>query len=145
MNIYVSGPFFNAIERDRMQILKKFLKTALREHSYYFPIDLTIPNADYLSNKVWSKIVFDEDVEKLNAADLMIVVYDGHYSDSGTAFEIGYALAKGIPIWVLIVDKKCNQSLMVTNASKFIWDFDTFIECGPDPGLILNLGELNQT
>jgi nucleoside 2-deoxyribosyltransferase len=145
MKIYISGPFFNDIERIRMANLKNYIKRNFQEDFCYFPIDLSIPNAEFLSNKIWSKMIFDEDVKQLDDADLMIVIYDGHYSDSGTAFEIGYALAKGIPIWILVADKTRDQSLMVTNATKFIWDFNTFIQCGPDPKLILNLGELNQT
>jgi nucleoside deoxyribosyltransferase len=144
MNIYVSGPFFNKEEKERMDRLKLALLSHYPDDVIYFPMDLSIPNAENISNIEWAKAIYDADIKALDEAELVIVVYDGHYSDSGTAFEIGYAIAKNIPIYILVVDRLQDQSIMITNCTDNIWEFDQFIEFGAIEFLRLDLGRINQ-
>ena len=64
-----------------------------------------------MSIDVWAKKVFDMDVEELDDADLVFALYLGHYSDTGTAWEIGYAYARGIP--VLLYCPKINSDVSI--------------------------------
>ena len=144
MNVYISGPFFNKKERTNMEILKNYLKTNYPDNSYYFPMDFKVPDAYDLPNKDWAKTIFEEDMLKLKHTDLVIVVYYGQYSDSGTAFEVGYALSKKISIYVLVVDKQETQSLMVLNCTPYIWEFNQFIKTGDDLSFLLDLSQLEQ-
>lgn len=77
----------------------------------------TVDNAYGLPNNVWAKAVFDEDIRALEECDTVIVCYDGLYSDSGTAWEAGYAYAKGKKIFVLCEEDVSDTSLMVINGS----------------------------
>lgn len=140
MKVYVSGPFFNTIERERMEMLRSYLLT--KYDNIYLPIELVIPNAWELSEKEWAKIVYDKDMTELDNSDLMVVIYDGHYSDSGTAFEIGYAKAKGIETHILIVNPEDTQSLMITNCTPFVYLFKDYIINQLN---ILSLSELTQS
>lgn len=77
----------------------------------------TVDNAYRLPNNVWAKAVFDEDIRALEECDTVVVCYDGLYSDSGTAWEAGYAYAKDKKIFVLCEEDVSDTSLMVINGS----------------------------
>ena len=61
-----------------------------------------IPNGENLSNNEWAEAVFKMDVEALNKCDRVVAAYLGLRSDTGTAWEIGYAYAKGIPVDLIL-------------------------------------------
>jgi nucleoside 2-deoxyribosyltransferase len=48
--------------------------------------------------------VYERDLEKLEEADVIVAVLNGPDVDSGTAFEVGYACAKGKPVVGLKTD-----------------------------------------
>lgn len=77
----------------------------------------TVDNAYGLPNNVWAKSVFDEDIRALEECDTVVVCYDGLYSDSGTAWEAGYAYAKGKEIFVLCEETAIEASLMMLNGA----------------------------
>ena len=58
-----------------------------------------IENGKKLTNKEWACKVFDYDVEQIRNADCILAIYHGHYSDSGTALELGFAFVGGIPFF----------------------------------------------
>ena len=49
--------------------------------------------------------IFMKCVEGVDASDLVVAVLDGVDVDSGTAWEIGYAYAKGKPVIGLRTDR----------------------------------------
>ena len=69
------------------------------------------------------------DVKALEESDMVIAMYSGHYSDTGTAWELGYATAKGktilgyIPDWAI----ESDMSLMVLNCLSGILEADDVI------------------
>ena len=77
----------------------------------------TVDNAYGLPNNVWAKAVFDEDIRALEECDTVVVCYDGLYSDSDTAWEAGYAYAKGKEIFVLCEETAIEASLMMLNGA----------------------------
>ena len=70
-----------------------------------------------MSNKDWGKAVFDMDLKGIDESDIVVVLNWGMYSDTGTAWECGYAYAKGKRIINLICDKTKDYSLMMINGS----------------------------
>jgi len=48
-------------------------------------------------------------LDSLESADLVVAVLDGADVDSGTAFEVGYAYARGIPIIGIRTDYRKSQ------------------------------------
>lgn len=125
---YIAGPFFNDVERERMNRLKEYLlKTNDDSERFFFPMDHFIDGADKLSNYEWSKKVFEMDVNALKSSDLIIAVYDGHYSDSGTAWEIGLGYALQIPTLLLVTDLKLDLSIMPICSCKKVYDFEGFL------------------
>ena len=122
MKIYLASPFFKESETP---IYDKVVKN-LREHGYdvFVPREHIVPNGWEMSNADWGKAVFALDLEGLNSADTVIVLDWGMYADCGTAWECGYAYAKGKPVHQLLYgfDKEKVFSLMMVNGCSS-WDF----------------------
>lgn len=143
--VYVAGPFFNSEERARMNRLKEYLLTQPfeEEYEFFFPMDHFIPDGENMSNKDWARAVCYVDIEALENSEFVIAIYDGHYSDSGTAFEIGYASASNITCCVLFTNLDCDQSLMVVNSPMtLIFNYEEFI--GGNKSKFLSLETINQ-
>ena len=128
MKVYIAGPFFKPEERNRIERLVAYLyRNGLDTAKYFIPMEHFITDADKLSNYEWAKKVFEMDVKALKSSDLIIAVYDGHYSDSGTAWEIGLGYALQIPILLLVTDLKLDLSIMPLCSCKKVYDFEGFL------------------
>ena len=89
----------------------------------------TIPNAWEISNQKWAKAVFKEDVRAIDECDTVIVLNWGMYSDSGTAWECGYAYAKGKTVINLLMPTANNEySLMMVNGCHTTMPWYSFIK-----------------
>ena len=115
MKIYLASPWFKNNERVMYsQILNKMREQG---HEVYAPIEHEIPNAWDLSNAEWGRQVFFADIQAIQDCDEVWVLNFGMYSDSGTAWECGYAYGIGKTVRQLVYgfgeDK--TQSLMMIN------------------------------
>ena len=112
MKIYLASPLFTEYERNEV---KRYAQ-AYREQGYYVyvPMEHQIENAWDMPNHEWARKVFEEDIRAIDESDAVVVLYYGLYSDSGTAWEQGYAYAKGKE--VIVINCGCKEaSLMVVN------------------------------
>ena len=100
--IYIAGPFFTDEERAFLKIVIESVKEIFPNEELFIPMEHFIPNGENLSNNEWAEAVFKMDVEALNKCDHVIAAYLGLRSDTGTAWEIGYAYAKGIPVDLIL-------------------------------------------
>lgn len=123
--IYLASPWFNNKERVMYsQFISKMRANGLE---VYAPIEHEVDNAWDLSNEVWGLKVFQADVEAIEKADEVWVLNFGMYSDSGTAWECGYAYAKGKKVrqfyygfgedktYSLMMANGCNSFESMTN------------------------------
>lgn len=117
-NIYLASPLFTDYEKNNVR--QRAARLRAMGHNVYVPMEHSIPDAWSMPNHKWGKAVFDEDVKAIDAADMVVVLYYGLYSDSGTAWEQGYAYAKGKQVFV--VNCGCKEaSLMVVNGQSAKW------------------------
>ena len=100
--IYIAGPFFTDEERAFLKIVIENIKEIFTNEELFIPMEHFIPNGENLSNNEWAEAVFKMDVEALNKCDRVVAAYLGLRSDTGTAWEIGYAYAKGIPVDLIL-------------------------------------------
>lgn len=93
MKIYLASPWF----RNGEDVAMEWLRSKLRERGYevHSPQELTIPNAWGMSNDEWAHKVFMADIDAIDKCDEVWAINWGLYSDTGTAWECGYAYAKG--------------------------------------------------
>lgn len=112
--LYLASPLFTDFEKETVQYWAKRLRELGNE--VYVPMEHNIENAWDYSNHTWAKMVFEEDVRAIRECDEIVCIYYGLYSDSGTAWECGFAY--GIGKDVMLIDQSNNEtSLMVVNGS----------------------------
>lgn len=103
MRVYLAGPLFTLAERRFMAHLRDLAGTlpgvtALWPGDFFVGHDLTAMGAGAKEH------IFRGCLAGLGGCDLVVAVLDGPQVDDGTAWEVGYAFAKGIPAWGLRTD-----------------------------------------
>ena len=97
--VYLAAPLFSEAECD--------FNMRLRDEMQRGGFIVFLPQED--SNNVKDKkkrqeIIFSKNVAAIKKSDMIVAVIDGTDVDSGTAWEIGYAFASGIPVFGLRTD-----------------------------------------
>ena len=108
MKIYLSSPFFNEEEIQNMRATQKILQG--RNFDLVVPMDIIIPNTNEVE---WAEKMFEADKKGIDESDVVVLLYYGLYSDSGTAWECGYAYAKHKPVVVVHCNQTQKNNLMV--------------------------------
>jgi nucleoside 2-deoxyribosyltransferase len=87
--IYLAGPLFSLAEQGFNAELARFLESQ--------GFEVFLPQEHEPRDKT-ARAIFDMDVAAIDWAGMMVACMDGPDPDSGTAWECGYAYAKGKPI-----------------------------------------------
>ena len=137
---YIAGPFFRDGERERLEKLREFFNSDkfFNKYEFFFPMDHKIPGGESMPNGEWAWNVFEMDVKELATSKLVIAIYDTHYSDTGTAWELGFAYANHIPVLLLCTDLNADNSIMPLIAADKIYQYDKFVN-----GEYFNFEEFN--
>lgn len=111
--VYLAGPFFSPEQIDRVERVERALEANPFVESYFSPRLNQIEQLKF-GSKEWRKAVFAQDIHYIDTATVIVSIADMTTeikgvqvfekdidSDSGTAFELGYAYATGKPILVL--------------------------------------------
>ena len=98
--IYLAGPLFTEAERRFNVELADRLTAA--GHAVYLPQrDAPAPaGAGYPAR------IFRANLDGLEAAEALVAVCDGVQVDDGTAWEIGWAYGRGVPVYGLRTDPR---------------------------------------
>lgn len=100
MRVYLAGPLFAPAETN----FNLTLAARLERAGYtVFPPQRDAPPA---AGKGYATRVFRAGVDALGQAALVVAVCDGPQVDDGTAWEIGYAFARRIPVIGLRTDAR---------------------------------------
>lgn len=113
MKIYLASPFFNEQERQTVKDIALIMRRKGLE--VIVPMECEVKDAWALDNAEWGRNVFKMDKQHIHSCDAMLMVNYGLYSDSGTAWECGFAYALNIP--VIVLNLSFLSSLMVNNGS----------------------------
>ena len=93
MKIYLASSLSHECRPDMYEALKRLRDNG---HEVYGPVEHTIKNAWDYSNKEWGRLVFEEDIRAINAADCIVAIsYGRTKTTSGCSWEIGYAYGIG--------------------------------------------------
>ena len=106
--VYVASPFFNQEEIGLVNRVAAILKE--KGLQTFLPMENQLDHLE-AGSRHWSIEIFMNDLKFINWADIVVAIYHGNYSDSGTAWELGYAYAHGKPVIVVHVGE--NSNLMV--------------------------------
>lgn len=109
--IYLAGPFFNEKET---ALINEFAARLREKYEVFVPMEHTAEGDVPEGSFAWGKEIFDIDVRGLEGADFVVALDHGFTSDAGTAWETGYAYAKGKPSYIVAVgDASPVRSLML--------------------------------
>lgn len=107
MKIYLSAPLFTQFERRWNRRLATELTERIEGAEVIMPQDFRV--SDSFNRPEDFPRLFDTCLESLEEADVVVGVLDGADVDSGTAFEVGYAYALGLPVIGIRTDYRQNQ------------------------------------
>lgn len=96
MRIYQAGPLFSDAERQWHEALKAKLVAA--GHEPVWPGDLVRGEDVQRWGKDAVRRIMEVDRAALDSCQMVLALLDGAQVDDGTAWEIGYAYARGIPV-----------------------------------------------
>lgn len=100
--IYQAGPLFTEAE----QTWHKALSARLRKagHEVIWPGDLLTDEQIHDAGANASALIFDTCRQGIERGTCVVALLDGTQVDDGTAWEIGYAYARGLPIYGIRTD-----------------------------------------
>lgn len=124
--VYLASPFFNEEEIEIYDEVIGLLRSE-SDLDVFVPREHEIPGAWEMENRKWAEAVFAVDLIALQQADIVVVLNFGMYSDSGTAWECGYAYGTGKKVLNILCGKKnSDYSLMMTNGTSATVSLDFF-------------------
>ena len=90
--------------------------------TFYDPMKMQVPNAWCMDSETWAHCVFSIDVHELDAANVVVFLDYGRECTFGTAWEVGYAFAKGKRIIQIMMplraeDKNVPTSVMALGSA----------------------------
>jgi len=125
--IYFAAPLFTAAERDFNRRVADLLE------AHWFRVHLPQDTGDSSAERMadHTRAIYDHNLAALAQTDLVVAVIDGADADSGTAWEMGYASAMGIPVIAVRTDFRragrhervnlmLEESAVVTGAVKHL-------------------------
>ncbi|MDF7636882.1 nucleoside 2-deoxyribosyltransferase [Leuconostocaceae bacterium ESL0958] len=120
--VYMAGPFFSDSQIEKAARLEAVLDAHPQVAGYFSP--RKHQHAEFgLFSEPWQEAAFASDVAAIDEADVIIALadFDGQDADSGTAWEIGYAHAKGLPVLV-IKEEDVTLNLMIVKSLTAYFD-----------------------
>ena len=112
--IYLASPFFNEFELECVKRAEKILSD--RGFELFSPRLHEVRENKDENLSLWAQKTFEMDRDNIDKADLVVMLYHGGYSDSGTAWECGYACGKGIPVIVVHIDEAADSNIMISES-----------------------------
>ena len=113
MKVYLASPFFNDMEIETVNKVKTILES--KGLTVFSPMENQFGDIFEVGSSAWSLATFNNDKKFIDWADIVVAVYHGQTSDSGTAWEIGYAYGTNKPVIVIHLDNPSN--LMIHEGS----------------------------
>jgi nucleoside 2-deoxyribosyltransferase len=115
--VYIAGPLFTPAERSALEELASAVEAA-GFRTYLPHRDGGLAPADRRNTRA----LYDADIRALDACRAIVAVLNGTDVDSGTAFEIGYGVARGLPVLGLYDDVRVHGphdfNVMIANGCR---------------------------
>ncbi|MDD1664798.1 MAG: nucleoside 2-deoxyribosyltransferase [Methanomicrobiales archaeon] len=117
--VYLAAPLFSDAERAFNLVLRNLLA------AQGYPVYLPQETGEGVEGTGRDRAIFESHIRALDAASCVVAVCDGADTDSGTAWETGYAAAKGIPVIALSTDRRRPEggrrvNLMVQESAEVV-------------------------
>ena len=108
-NVYIASPFFNDAQIAGVERIEGILSR--KGLDYFSPMRHGVEAPEGTTE--WARGIFELDRSHIEKADAVVALYYGSESDSGTAWECGYACARGIPVILVHMEENGDSNLML--------------------------------
>jgi nucleoside 2-deoxyribosyltransferase/predicted secreted protein len=121
--IYLAGPLFSDAEK----AYNLRISSLLQEHWFEVYLPQMVGDDTHCRDQEAHREIFGTHLHALENSDLVVAVIDGADADSGTAWEMGYAYARGIPVIAIRTDFRMagqheRVNLMLEQSARVIED-----------------------
>jgi nucleoside 2-deoxyribosyltransferase len=106
IQIYLAGPLFTLAEREFNARLAESIHRKRPDLIVILPQDEAIKFKGY-ENK--NAEIFQDCIDSIDRADIMVALLEGADADSGTSVELGYAYSKGKAILGIRTDFRISE------------------------------------
>ena len=89
MKVYLAAPLFTLEERNHNHEVAQMLETYVKD------LEVCLPQCVEADGSGIAQDILKDDLNLLDSCDAVLALCNGPDVDSGTAFEVGYALASG--------------------------------------------------
>jgi len=127
MKVYIAGPLCNEKERKFVEEIDKICR------EFGFQTFLPHRDAGLWKNLKDTKTIAQRDLEGFKDCDLVIASLNGFNIGAGTAWEMGYAFSKNIPVIAIKTDRKIEESVedisaIIVGTTKIVTSFNKLKE-----------------
>lgn len=106
MKLYLAGPLFTIAEKN----FNTALAYELESRAPWIHVDLPQERAkQFLGTPTQNEDIFADCVESVRNADVIVAVLEGPDIDSGTAVELGLAIANSKPVFGIRTDFRISE------------------------------------
>jgi len=103
-NIYLATKLYSFFDRKASVIMYNSVLNSKKFRSDYIYLPFKDSNMKVSPVGNVAKNIFEADINSLNNTDVFITRLDGTSYDAGVGFEIGYCLAKRVPLYIFNTD-----------------------------------------
>ena len=134
VKVYLAGPFFSDKQIEKVERLEKALSNNKTVASFFSPMRCQRPEglADDIAEFTpqWAKVTMENDIKEVEAADIIVAItdFDGQDTDSGTAWELGYAIAQGKPTYLVRFEETVPTNIMLTERNQAFFTDEKQVE-----------------
>ncbi|MGL4656730.1 MAG: nucleoside 2-deoxyribosyltransferase [Sarcina sp.] len=127
MKVYLASPFFNDVEIERMEGVKKVLREE-KGFDVFAPFEHQNKHLEF-GTKEWRDATYAGDIKGIKDADIVVaIISNGNYSDSGTAWECGYAHALDKPVVIVNLSDKAVNLMISDSLRAYVASLDELRE-----------------
>jgi nucleoside 2-deoxyribosyltransferase/predicted secreted protein len=126
--VYLAAPLFSAAEKE----YNIRLSDLLTSHFYDVYLPQHVGDNTVERDQGYHREIFRRHLDALDASDVVVAVIDGADADSGTAWEMGYAYARGLPVLAIRTDFRMaghheHVNLMLEQSSRVVRSADELL------------------
>lgn len=117
LRVYLAAPFFDDSQVLRVKRVEEALQNNPTIAEVFSPMHNQLDELEFGSYE-WRQAVFKNDIKHVDWADIVVAVHDyfEDKTDSGTAWEMGYAFGKGKPVFMLQEKQGVPVNLMLSES-----------------------------
>ena len=123
--VYLASPFFDDMQIERMEKVRDILRE--KGLDVFVPLEHQHKELEFGSLE-WRDATFKSDVKGIDDADIVVAIMSlGNFDDSGSAWEVGYAYAKGIPVVLVNLTGDTINLMIADSLHALITSYDELL------------------